>query len=115
MPKLFASDVLIHDRDGKTTAATIKVNEPLIHDGVAIYQSDFSDGGSLLKLRAIPLNGAAPFALQGRIGTSTELKQGEQTLGIEFGSLRVINVENMAGNAGAAEAAGGADVRKVDL
>ncbi|MDL5031634.1 cytochrome c biogenesis protein ResB [Pelomonas sp. APW6] len=112
MPKLFASDVLIHDRDGKTTAATIKVNEPLIHDGVAIYQSDFSDGGSLLKLRAIPLNGAAPFALQGRVGTSTELAQGAQKLGIEFSTLRVINVENMGSAAGAES---GADVRKVDL
>ncbi len=115
MPKLFASDVLIHDRDGKTSAATIKVNEPLIHEGIAIYQSDFSDGGSLLKLRAIPLDGAEPFVLQGRVGTSTELQQGAQRLGLEFSGLRVINVENMGGNAGAPNAEGGTDVRKVDL
>mgnify|MGYP003340822565 CR=1 FL=1 len=37
MPKLFASDVVVTDRaTGKRTEATIKVNEPLIVDGVEI-------------------------------------------------------------------------------
>ncbi len=54
MPKLFASDVVVTDRaTGKQTHATVKVNEPLIVDGVAIYQSSFEDGGSQLKSSAI--------------------------------------------------------------
>ncbi|MEY5050847.1 MAG: hypothetical protein RLZZ619_777, partial [Pseudomonadota bacterium] len=42
MPKLFMSEVIIKDLDtGKETEAKIKVNEPMIHRGVAIYQSSF--------------------------------------------------------------------------
>ncbi|MFN3862355.1 MAG: cytochrome c biogenesis protein ResB [Roseateles sp.] len=105
MPKSFASDIVIHD--GATTReAVVKVNEPVIHKGLAIYQSSFEDGGSRLALTALPLDGGAPRAFEGRIGT--RLPFGEQTLELE--GLRVINVENMGGND-----ASGADVRKVDL
>ncbi|MFX8184121.1 cytochrome c biogenesis protein ResB, partial [Acinetobacter baumannii] len=45
MPKSFASDIVIHDGPA-TREATVKVNEPVIHKGVAIYQSSFDDGGS---------------------------------------------------------------------
>ncbi len=71
MPKLFASDVVVTDRaTGKQTEATIKVNEPLIVDGVAIYQSSFEDGGSKLKFVGYPMSGAAhgTFALAGTVG-----------------------------------------------
>ncbi|MFN3304974.1 MAG: cytochrome c biogenesis protein ResB [Roseateles sp.] len=105
MPKSFASDIVIHD--GATTReAVVKVNEPVIHKGLALYQSSFEDGGSRLALTALPLDGGAPRAFEGRIGT--RLPFGEQTLELE--GLRVINVENMAGGD-----ASGADVRKVDL
>ena len=75
MPKLFASEVVIHDRDtGEALPATIKVNQPAFHRGVAIYQSSFDDGGSRLKLRALPMTaGAAPFELQGTVGESGPL------------------------------------------
>lgn len=106
MPKSFVSDVVIHD-GGTTREATIKVNEPAIHKGIAIYQSSFEDGGSKLALTALPLDGGAPRAFEGRVGT--RLPFGEQTLELE--GLRVINVENMGG----APDASGADVRKVDL
>ncbi|NCT85402.1 MAG: cytochrome c biogenesis protein ResB [Comamonadaceae bacterium] len=107
MPKSFASDIVIHD--GATLReATVKVNEPVIHDGLAIYQSSFEDGGSRLKLLAQPLTqGGAPLSLEGRVGSKLAL--GEQTL--ELDGLRVINVENLAGEGNAS----GADVRKVDL
>jgi len=119
MPKLFASEIVIHDHaTGKTRAATVKVNEPVFHDGVAIYQSSFDDGGSLVKLRALPLSGGAPFEVEGRIGGSTELtnKSGNlaDRLTLEFAGLRVINVENF-GDAGRPGPDGGTDVRKVDL
>ncbi|MBL0087447.1 MAG: cytochrome c biogenesis protein ResB [Ideonella sp.] len=117
MPKLFASEVVIHDRDtGQQTAATVKVNEPLHHRGMNLYQSSFDDGGSQLRLRAWPLAGGQPFDLQGTVGQSAPLATAEGTpkQTIEFSALRVINVENLAGRD---EAAGDrrTDVRKVDL
>lgn len=114
MPKLFASDIVIRDRDtGQTTAATVKVNEPVKHRGVAIYQSSFEDGGSWVKLRALPVQGgtAKPFDVVGHIGTATQLVSATQTLTLEFAGLRVINVENLGGGT----PAGGTDVRRVDL
>lgn len=105
MPKSFASDIVIHD-GGTRREAVVKVNEPVIHKGLALYQSSFEDGGSRLSLKALPLDGGAPRAFEGRVGT--RLPFGEQTLELE--GLRVINVENMGGGD-----ASGADVRKVDL
>lgn len=115
MPKLFASDIVIHDRlDGSATPAVVKVNEPAFHRGIAIYQSSFDDGGSAVTLRALPLSGAAPFELRGTIGGSTVLENGRDKLALEFTALRTINVENLDG--GKADAGGSAtDVRKVDL
>jgi cytochrome c biogenesis protein len=126
MPKLFASDVVIHDRDGRSTAATIKVNEPLIHDGIAIYQSSFDDGGSKLTLRARPFGRPGEsFLVQGEVGSATRLAPAAtaasaaapQAMTLEFTGLRVINVENLAGESGSEAASGGsgADARKVDL
>ncbi|MCE4556369.1 cytochrome c biogenesis protein ResB [Pelomonas cellulosilytica] len=106
MPKSFASDIVIHDGN-QTREATVKVNEPVIHDGLAIFQSSFEDGGSKLQLKVLPLAGGAPAAIEGRVGS--RLKFGDQML--ELDGLRVINVENMGGS----ENASGADVRKVDL
>lgn len=116
MPKLFASQIVIHDRvDGTKTEATVKVNEPAFHRGIAIYQSSFDDGGSKLQLRALPLAaGGTPFTLEGTVGGSTELRTESDShrLTLEFTGLRVINVENMGG---AADAGSATDVRKVDL
>ena len=117
MPKLFASQIVIHDHaTGTKTEATVKVNEPAFHRGIAIYQSSFDDGGSKLQVRALPMAaGGQPFNLEGTVGGSTELRtdNDQHKLTLEFTGLRVINVENM-GSAGAADASG-ADVRKVDL
>lgn len=112
MPKLFASEIEIRDHEtGKTHAATVKVNEPAYHRGVAIYQSSFDDGGSQLRVRAVPLSGtAAPFEIEGVVGGATTLSNGDEKLNLEFSGLRVINVENMA-----APTPSGTDVRKVDL
>lgn len=107
MPKSFASDIVIRDHaGGATRSAVVKVNEPVIHDGIAIYQSSFEDGGSMLKLKALSLTSDDSLAVQGRVGDKTGF--GEQTL--EFAGLRVINVENLGGDKN-----GSTDVRKVDL
>ena len=121
MPKLFASEIAIHDRaSGKVTEHRVEVNKPVFHDGVALYQSSFDDGGSRVKLRGLPLGLGAPFEIEGAIGGKTELvsngPKGEEKVTLEFASLRVINVENMSA-ANAADFGQGAatDVRKVDL
>ena len=66
MPKLFASEIVIHDHaTGQAIPATVKVNEPAHHRGVAIYQSSFDDGGSSVTLRALPLDAnAEPFEIE---------------------------------------------------
>ena len=118
MPKLFASQIVIHDREtGQQTAATVKVNEPAFHRGVAIYQSSFDDGGSKLSLKALPLSsGGQPFEIEGTVGGNTELRAdaGDQRLTLEFTGLRVINVENMSAR-GTAATGSATDVRGVDL
>lgn len=111
MPKLFASEISIRDHEtGEVSQALVKVNEPAFHRGVAIYQSSFDDGGSQLKLRAQPLKSQAPaFDIEGIVGGSTSLSNGEEKLTLEFSGLRIINVENMS------KTETGTDVRKVDL
>ncbi|AKJ31214.1 cytochrome C biogenesis protein ResB [Caldimonas brevitalea] len=111
MPKLFASEIVIHDHEtGRAIPATVKVNQPAFHRGVAIYQSSFDDGGSKLKLQAYPMNGGAKrFEVSGEVGGSTTLTNRDEKLGLEFTALRVINVENLGAPQGAT------DVRKVDL
>ncbi len=112
MPKLFASDIVIHDKaTGEKKEARVEVNHPVTYRGMEIYQSSFDDGGSSVKLQAVPMSAATrPFEVEGVIGSSTELTNGAEKLRLEFSGLRVINVENMGGNA-----AQGVDVRKVDL
>ena len=118
MPKLFASDVVIRDKaTGQTTPARIEVNHPFKYDGVEIYQSSFDDGGSSVKLQALPMNAATkPFQIEGVIGGSSQLTkgqgQGNDKLTLEYTGLRVINVENFGD--GAADGTG-TDVRKVNL
>jgi cytochrome c biogenesis protein len=100
MPKLFASEVVVRDHEtGKTFPATIKVNEPLIYKGIAVYQSSFDDGGSKLKLAGYPMIGVqrSAFDMEGEVGSSTPLgadKDAEFT--VEWSGFRPFNVENMA-------------------
>ncbi|MGX4644114.1 cytochrome c biogenesis protein ResB [Massilia sp. SYSU DXS3249] len=101
MPKLFASDVIVHDRaENKTFPATIKVNQPLIYKGVAVYQSSFEDGGSRLKLTGFPMAGKLDdaFEIAGEVNGATELKAAGTTFSVEWTGFRPFNVENTAGN-----------------
>jgi cytochrome c biogenesis protein len=110
MPKLFASDVLVTDHEtGKSFPATIKVNQPLIYKGMAVYQSSFEDGGSRLKLLGYPMQGpnSQSFSVEGEVSKSTPLLgSGGSEYTIEWSGFRPFNVENMAGN--------GQDVRAVN-
>jgi cytochrome c biogenesis protein len=113
MPKLFASEIVIHDNEtGERKEARVEVNHPASHRGINIYQSSFDDGGSRVKLQAVPLNRPTrPFEIEGTIGSTTALSNGDDKLTLEYTGLRVINVENFGANTAAA----GVDVRKVDL
>ena len=113
MPKLFASDIVIHDNEtGEQKAARVEVNHPASHRGINIYQSSFDDGGSRVKLQAVPLTRPMrPFEVEGVIGGSSALSNGNEQMTLEYTGLRVINVENF-GDMGNDQAV---DVRKVDL
>ena len=120
MPKLFASDIVIHDKaTGEKKPARVEVNHPANYKGVEIYQSSFDDGGSSVTLKAIPMSAASkPFEIQGTIGGTSALTNGQgagaEQLTLEYTALRVINVENFADVSGTASSPG-VDVRKVDL
>ncbi len=115
MPKLFASEIVIHDREtGQQIPARVEVNHPVSHRGIEIYQSSFDDGGSSVTLASIPLRpGAKSFDIQGVIGGTSQLTRGQgegaEKMTLEYTGLRVINVENLGGGES------GTDVRKVDL
>lgn len=103
MPKLFASDVVLTDKiSGEVKTATIEVNKPLIHRGVAIYQSSFDDGGSKLQLAAYPMTGAVRSVLpiEINVGQSVGLKNTNQNLSLEISGFKAINVENISGPPG---------------
>jgi cytochrome c biogenesis protein len=101
MPKLFASDVLVKDHDtGQVKEATIKVNHPLIHKGIAIYQSSFEDGGTQMRFKAHAMQGERneSFELQGIMNGSAPLRV--EVAGkaheyqVEWTEFRPFNVEN---------------------
>lgn len=98
MPRLFASDVELKDKQtGEIRKATIEVNKPLIHRGIAIYQSSFDDGGSRLKLAAYPLMGTTrnPLPIELAVGQSIGLRNSAGNLTLEVTGFKAINVENV--------------------
>jgi cytochrome c biogenesis protein len=102
-PKDFASDVVIQDKaTGRAFEHTIRVNHPLIHGGVAIYQASFADGGTRLALTGWPLftSRSAPFALSGAVNQVVQLKNADAEYRVEFSDFRPFNVENLSDNSG---------------
>lgn len=108
MPKLFASDVVLTDLEsGQTLTRTISVNHPLIYKGIAIYQSSFADGGSLLELAGYPMRGqhAAPFPLSTAVGQQRAIHVGQDTYALELSDFRAINVESVTASTKPSESA----------
>ena len=93
-PKSFESDLVIREAGQPDVAATIAVNHPLIHQGYAIYQASFSDGGTKLALRAWSLGRPAveqqdlASAVFGKLQVDTA--QGPLTL--ELDDFRLFNI-----------------------
>ncbi len=97
-PKLFASDLeVVNKTTGKKTVATIEVNKPLIVDGIAIYQANFGDGGTGLKLRAWNLATPSAQAIDfiGKINETKALNIDNTEYRSEFTDFRPFNVENL--------------------
>ena len=99
-PKSFESDLELFDHSGKKIReATIAVNHPLIHDGIAIYQASFADGGTRLTLRGWNLfaPAAASFPVEGAVHQESTLTSTAGDYTIEFIDFRPFNIENMGG------------------
>lgn len=99
MPKSFESDIEIIDPElSKPIEATIRVNHPYIHKGIAIYQSDFQDGGSQLKFKLWDLSAANQegFDVDGVILQKGSLGDGAQKMTVEFNEFRQFNILNLS-------------------
>ncbi len=99
-PKNFESDVELFDKSGrKIKDATIAVNHPLIHDGIAIYQASFADGGTRLNIRGWNLFApvAASFPIEGTVHQDTTLTSPAGNYTLEFTDFRPFNIENLGG------------------
>lgn len=99
-PKSFESDIELFDHSGKKIReATIAVNHPLVHDGVAIYQASFADGGTRLTLRGWNLFAptASSFPIEGAVHGSATLTSAAGDYTLEFIDFRPFNIEYMGG------------------
>lgn len=97
-PKSFESDLVILDPELKEPLKhTISVNHPLIYKGIAIYQSDFQDGGSKLNFDVwgILSPEAKPIPVEGAIFGKTEFGAGANALQLEFIDFRKFNILNL--------------------
>jgi cytochrome c biogenesis protein len=98
-PKSFESDIVITDPDLKTPLTkTISVNHPLIYKGVAIYQSDFQDGGTKLNFKVWDLLSKSGQAqtLDGAIFQKGVLGEGANALKVEYNDFRKFNIINLS-------------------
>ncbi|HSI37699.1 MAG TPA: cytochrome c biogenesis protein ResB [Methylotenera sp.] len=98
-PKSFESDIVITDPDLKTPLTkTISVNHPLIYKGVAIYQSDFQDGGTKLNFKVWDLSSKSNQAqtLDGAIFQKGVVGEGADALKVEYNDFRKFNIINLS-------------------
>lgn len=98
-PKSFESDLVITDPDLKEPIIkTISVNHPLTYKGIAIYQSDFQDGGTTLNFKVWNLfaPSAETQSLAGAIFQNGVLGEGDKALKVEFNDFRKFNIINMS-------------------
>lgn len=98
-PKSFESDLVITDPDLKTPIKhTISVNHPWIYKGIAIYQSDFQDGGSQLKFNVWNLFDSSNTAgeLKGEVFGDVKLGNAGSALTVELNDFRKFNILNLS-------------------
>lgn len=95
-PKSYESDLRIHDPQlDEPFEQTISVNKPLRHRGVSVYQSSFEDGGSLLELTALPLDGTSEATeFTGQVNERTDFPP-DPELRIEVLDFALFNVNRV--------------------
>ena len=92
MPKSFESDLVISDPElSQDITKTISVNHPFTYKGIAIYQSDFQDGGTKLdiKLRSL-FSPSISQKIDGKIFDKVKLDKDQLTY--EFNDFKKFNV-----------------------
>ncbi len=95
-PKSFESDLIIYDKDlVRPLRKTIAVNHPLTYKGYSIYQANFGDGGSKLRMRAWPLAtpGAPPIETNAPVSKKLKLDSPQGPLTVELEDFRFYNVK----------------------
>lgn len=98
-PKSFESDITITDPELKQPIeTTIRVNHPFVYKGIAIYQSDFQDGGSKLRFRLWNLasKSAEAAEIDGVVLRKGFLGEGDAKLTVEFNEFRQFNILNLS-------------------
>ena len=94
-PKSFESDLVVYDDTLKEPLRkTIRVNEPLIHRGLAIYQASFEDGGTKLKLKLWPMNDPSLQALnlKATVFESITIESDQERFALEMTDFRKFNI-----------------------
>ena len=97
-PKSFESDIVITDKDLKEPLTkTISVNHPLVYKGIAIYQSDFQDGGSTVNFKAWNLSkpNVETSLLNGEIFKKGLIGKDKNEYTVEFNEFRKFNIINL--------------------
>ena len=115
MPKLFASEVVLHDREtGEQMPARIEVNHPASYKGVEIYQSSFDDGGSKREAQG-GADGGRGQALRGRRHRSAAEHRDHQRQRQAHARVHRAARDQRRELRRSGAMTSGADVRKVDL
>jgi cytochrome c biogenesis protein len=94
-PKNFESDLVIYDpAEPKPLRQTISVNHPWTYKGYSMYQADFGDGGSTLRIRAWPLGdvSASPVDTKIIVGKSVSLSTPQGPINLEVSDFKRYNV-----------------------
>ncbi len=93
-PKSFQSQLRIYDLAGNfRTSSTIEVNKPLLVDGIAIYQSSFSDGGSEIHFNSWDWGNNTTSTIHTAIH-DTQTISGHD-LQLEMRDFRLFNIQNI--------------------
>ncbi|SDC54553.1 cytochrome c biogenesis protein [Cupriavidus sp. YR651] len=99
-PRDFVSELEVRRPGHAPTQHALRVNHPLVVDGVTLYQSGFADGGSTLRLATLSRDGSTT-PLEATVGNDVPVLVGDAPWTFEATDLRLENVQ------GAGEAAGG--------
>lgn len=104
-PKSFESDLVVHDPDlEQPLETTISVNHPLLYKGTAIYQANFGDGGSEVKMKLHPfVNKYASQEITGNVFKKYDLTNGDQKFRLELDNFRLFNINPITNDSGEEE------------